>query len=206
MRLAQPLRTESVTDLLVGSRGKDEVARRLEALTCERCKRDSTGCNLPLHVERPAPPHRAVAQLAAERVRAPLGRVREHDIGVREEEQRRPVAATRDARNEVCSFRHPRVQLHLRAVFLEVLAEKLCRGGLVARRVGRVHADELLQELGHLVAERNRRHRLFLLFLRTGGQLVPRTPEGREEVVVDHLSEHLDRGALSPDDLVADDP
>jgi len=46
----------------------------------------------------------------------------------------------------------------------------------------------------------------FLLFFRAGGQLVPRTPEGGEEVVVDHLSEHFDRRALCPDDLVADDP
>src|SRR5438874_5579707 len=48
--------------------------------------------------------------------------------------------------------------------------------------------------------------RLFaLLVLRARSQLVARTPQGREEVVVDHLPEHLDRRALSTDDLVADD-
>src|SRR5690242_21162517 len=45
----------------------------------------------------------------------------------------------------------------------------------------------------------------FFLF-RTCRQLVPRAPERREEVVVDHLPEHLDRRPLGPDDLVADDP
>src|SRR6478672_12272542 len=43
------------------------------------------------------------------------------------------------------------------------------------------------------------------LFLCTRRQLVPCPPERREEVVVDHLSEHLDRCPLRPDDLVADD-
>src|ERR1043166_7692656 len=44
----------------------------------------------------------------------------------------------------------------------------------------------------------------FLVF-RTRGQLVPRAPQRREEVVVDHLPENFDGGALRADDLVADD-
>src|SRR5215212_1663882 len=43
------------------------------------------------------------------------------------------------------------------------------------------------------------------LLLGTRGQLVPRMPQGGEEIVVDHLSEHLDRRSLRADDLVADD-
>ena len=42
--------------------------------------------------------------------------------------------------------------------------------------------------------------------LRSCRQLVARTPQRREEVVVDHLPEHLDGRPLRPDDLVADDP
>src|SRR5262249_46358994 len=45
--------------------------------------------------------------------------------------------------------------------------------------------------------------RRFLLF-RSCGQLIACAPEGREEVVVDHLPEHLDRRPLRADDLVAD--
>src|SRR5436305_725610 len=43
------------------------------------------------------------------------------------------------------------------------------------------------------------------LFLRACGQLVARAPQRREEIVVDHLAEHLDRRPLRADDLVADD-
>src|SRR5262249_48515334 len=42
--------------------------------------------------------------------------------------------------------------------------------------------------------------------LRTCSQLVPRTPQSREEVVVDHLSEHLDGRSLRAHDLVTDHP
>src|SRR5688572_28619175 len=48
--------------------------------------------------------------------------------------------------------------------------------------------------------------RLFaFLFLGPCGQLVARTPQRREEVVVDHLPEHLHRRALRAHDLIADD-
>src|SRR3954451_24309038 len=50
-------------------------------------------------------------------------------------------------------------------------------------------------------------HLRFLGFLDLGprGQLVARAPQGREEVVMDHLAEQLDRRSMRPDDLVADD-
>src|SRR6266508_1150621 len=48
--------------------------------------------------------------------------------------------------------------------------------------------------------------RLFaFFFLGPRGQLVARTPQRREEVVVDHLPEHFHRCALRAHDLVADD-
>ena len=77
---------------------------------------------------------------------------------MREEEQRRAVAATADAGDEVRALGHPRIELYFRAARLEVIAEQLGRRGLVARRVGRVDADELLEELRDLVADRDRRH------------------------------------------------
>ena len=149
---------EPGADLFVGSRREDEVPCGLEALTRERGQRHRARGDLSLHVECAATPHLAVAQLAAERIRAPFGCVGQHDVGVRKEEQRGPVAATADACDEVGALGHPRVQLDLRAARLEVLAEQLGRRGLVARRVGRVDADELLEELRDLVADRDRRH------------------------------------------------
>src|SRR5881275_819099 len=43
------------------------------------------------------------------------------------------------------------------------------------------------------------------LFFRARGQLVARTPQRWKEIVVDHLSEHLDRRPLRADHLIADD-
>src|SRR5919201_130085 len=51
---------------------------------------------------------------------------------------------------------------------------------------------------------RNVRIRCFLFF-RARCELIACSPEGGEEVVVDHLPEHLHRRALRTDDLVADD-
>ncbi len=158
MRLAQPLRTEPIADLLVGRRREDQVACRLEALPRERRERNRTCGDLPLHVERAATPHLAIAQLTAERVCAPFRRIREHDVGVRQEEQGRPLPPPRNTRNEVGTFGNPRKQVHLRTAFLQVASKKLGRSGLVARRIRRVDADQLLQELRDLVAGRDRRH------------------------------------------------
>src|SRR6185437_2092120 len=47
MGLAQPLRAEACADLLVGGRGKDEVACRLEAFAREGCDRNGTRRDLP---------------------------------------------------------------------------------------------------------------------------------------------------------------
>ena len=96
MRLAQPLEPEAVTHLLVGRRSEDHVAGRLEALTDERGDRHRIRRDLPLHVERPSPPDArppalVILELARERRDGPLMRVGEHDVGVGEQEQRRPV-------------------------------------------------------------------------------------------------------------------
>ena len=79
--------------------------RGLEPLARERRDRDRVRRHLALHVERAAAPDLAVAQLARPRVDAPLGRVGEHRVGVREEQQPRPVAAPGDARDEVRPLR-----------------------------------------------------------------------------------------------------
>src|SRR5262245_2481490 len=46
---------------------------------------------------------------------------------------------------------------------------------------------------------------LSFLFFCPRRQLIPRSPECREEVVMDHLPEHLDWRSLRSHDLVADD-
>ena len=56
MGLAQPLRAEARADFLVGCRGEDQVACRLEAFPRERRERNGARRHLPLHVERAAAP------------------------------------------------------------------------------------------------------------------------------------------------------
>ena len=150
----EPVEPEAVADLLVGRGDEDEVAVVTPALARERGERDGARGDLALHVERAAAPDEAVAELAAERVGAPLARVGGHDVGVREQRERRAAAGAAQARDEVRPLGHLRVQLALDARVLEEVAEQLRRRGLVAGRVRRVDADQLPQELDRLVAQR----------------------------------------------------
>ncbi len=104
---AEPREPEVDADLLVGGRDEDHVALRLEALARERRHRDRARGHLALHVERAASPDLAVAELAGPRIELPLGRIREHRVRVREEREPRPVAAARDAGDEVRALREP---------------------------------------------------------------------------------------------------
>ena len=153
MRLAQPLEAEAGAGLLVGGRREDQVAARPEALARERRDRNRVRRDLALHVESAAAPDHSVAQLARERRHRPLGRVGEHDVRVAEEEERRAVPA-RDPRDEIRTLRRPRDQLALDAVGGEVVAQELRRRGLVAGRIRRVDADQPLEEVGDLFAQR----------------------------------------------------
>jgi hypothetical protein len=96
----------------------------------------------------------AVAKLAAERFGLPLGRVRRHDVGVREERERRATTGAADPRDEVGALRGLRDQPALDARVLEVGAQVLRGRRLVARRVRRVDADQLPQERRDLAQRR----------------------------------------------------
>ena len=75
------------------------------------------------------------------------------------------------------------------------------RPRLVPGRVDGVEAQELLEELRHLLAER---HTGF--GLRPGRELVPDVPELGEDDRLHEPAEHLDRRPLRADDAVADHP
>ena len=117
MLRAEPREPEAVAHLLVGRRREDEVAGGLESLACERRDRDGARRDLALHVERTAAPDLVVAHLAGERRHRPLACVGEHDVGVAEEEERRPVAASADPRDEVRPLGHARVESRTRSPF-----------------------------------------------------------------------------------------
>ena len=151
--LAEPRQAEPLADLLVGGRDEDQVSRGLEPLAREGRDRDRARSNLALHIERPAAPDLAVAQLARPRTDLPLGRIRQNGVGVREEEQARATAAPRQPRDEIRALGHLRVELALDAVLGEVVAQQLRRDRLVAGRVDGVELNQLPQELDNLGAE-----------------------------------------------------
>src|SRR5439155_7950857 len=110
--------------------------------------------NLALHVERPAAPDLAVAELAGPRIDLPLGPIRDDRVRVQEENQARPAAPAGQARDEVRPLGHLRVELSRDTALREVVAQQLRRGRLVAGRIDGVDADQLLEELRDRVAER----------------------------------------------------
>ena len=69
-----------------------------------------------------------------------------------QEQEPGPAGRTGDPRDEVRPLGHARVQLGGDAVVAEVVAEQPGRRGLVARRIDRVEADQLLEELDDLRA------------------------------------------------------
>jgi len=158
MLLDEPLEPEARPDLLVGCRDEDQVAFRLEPVACKRGDRDRARGHLPLHVERATTPDLTLTDLARPRVRLPFRRVRTHRVRMGQKGQPRPVAGPRNPGDEVRAFRRFRIELTRDAVRLEVLAQHLCGPDLVAGRVDGVEPDQLLEEVGDLVAERNRRH------------------------------------------------
>ncbi len=158
MLLDEPLEPEARPDLLVGCRDEDQVAFRLEPVACKRGDRDRARGHLPLHVERAATPDLAVAELARPRIGLPFRGVREHGVRMGQKGQPGPAATPRDPGDEVRALRHLRVELTRDAARLEVFAQHLRSPGLVARRIDGVKPDQLLEKVGDLLAEGNRRH------------------------------------------------
>ena len=76
-------------------------------------------------------------------------------VRVREESEPWHGAVSRDARDEIRPVRDFGVELDLDPVLLEVLAQKLRRQGLVPGRVDRVEADQLPEEVGRLLTQRD---------------------------------------------------
>jgi hypothetical protein len=155
MLRAEPGEPDVDADLLVGRSDEDQVPAGTEPLARERRHRHSARRDLSLHVERAAAPDLAAAELARPGIDLPLGRVREHRVGVREEREPGPVARAGNPRDEVGPLRLLGVELAGDSVLLEIGPEELGRTGLVPRRIDGVEPDQLLEEPGDLVAERD---------------------------------------------------
>jgi hypothetical protein len=78
-----------------------------------------------------------------------------HGVRMREESESRPSAVPGNPRDEVGPIRDFGVELDLDPVLLEVLAQQLRGQGLVPGRVDRVEADQLPEEVGRLLTQRD---------------------------------------------------
>ena len=140
--------------LLVRLGDQHEIAAGPDAAPRDQREREHVADGVRLHVERAASPDVAVAHDTGERVDAPCAAVGVHDVGMPEQRQRRPLAAALDARHEVRALRVARDELARDALALEEPLQEDRGGGLVARRVRRVDADQVRKELRGLVPER----------------------------------------------------
>jgi hypothetical protein len=178
MVLGEPHRALAAAGLLVDDAHDQKVAvRRAPARPRERHRGRDLGRRLGLHVLRPAAPQDPVDHVARPRVALPLRGVGEHGVDVREQAQRRPVAGSSPAartargpgipattgdviltaaakpRDEVGAPLGATEQVDLEARVAQHAGEQLLRRALVARRVDRVDAHQLLQQLGRLALE-----------------------------------------------------
>ena len=139
--------------LLVGLGDQQHVAVRDVAAAREHREGDGARGRLALHVERATAPEVAVAHLARERRHRPVGRVGVDDVGVAGERERRAGAAAAHPRDQVGAPRIARDALALHAVAREIGLEHLGAERLVARRIGRVDADQVARQVDDLVEQ-----------------------------------------------------
>jgi len=100
-----------------------------------------------LHVERAAPPDVVVDELGAERRLCPLLAGRRDDVDVAVEHERRAAVRARVARDQVRASGDLLDALGLDAAFAKQRLDIRDAGLLVPRRVRRVEADQVTQEL-----------------------------------------------------------
>ncbi len=150
MGLTKPLRAKLAAGLLVHD-GHDQqlAARGTPSFAREPRHGGDLGGDLGLHVERAAPPHEALGNLARPGVVRPLSPIREHRVDVAEITEGR-VGGTFNlafqSGHQVRALGSDAKQLTLKAGVGEDLPQVLDRGALVAGRVDRVEANQALKE------------------------------------------------------------
>ena len=155
--LDEVLRTPGPERLLVGDCEVDEGALRREAGARQPAEGNRLGRREVQHVDRPAPPHEAVDEVAGIGLSAPPLLVDGDDVGVTHEQQARRVGiGALDARDEARASGLRLEPLHVEPGAPEVTLEDVGGVGLVARLDGAVvHAlrlDQLLEQVDRLVA------------------------------------------------------
>ena len=159
-------RAEVAARLLVGEDAQDHIARRRLPARLRAHERSQHHRDAALHVQRAATPHVAAVELARERRPAPLP-ARRDDVDVALQQQRRARSASGQARDQVRALLLARDYLHLAAELLEQAAYPFDALALVARRVARVEAEQLLQQLDGAILNVRARHSRSLSDLRS---------------------------------------
>ncbi len=133
--------------LLVGDRREDHVARERDLRSGEQREDRRAHGDHVLHVDGPASPDVAIDDLRTEGVVLPFGRVGLDHVQVAGQEQRRRATVTAHARDETGPSGLGLEQRGLDARLAQPLGDTLGGGPLVARRVDRRDAHEVLEQL-----------------------------------------------------------
>ena len=113
----EPRRAEVDAHLLVRGEREDDVAGGSHALTRQRGERDRSRGDVTLHVEGAASPDLAVDEVARPGVAGPLGRLREHRVGMGQQDEPGPVAPL-EPRDDVRAVGCLRDELRVATPFL----------------------------------------------------------------------------------------
>ncbi len=144
---------EVAAGLLVAQHAQDQIPGRAPPGGGRPHERGHHHRHAALHVERPAAPHEAVVLLAAERIVRPAPGRRNH-VDVPLHQQRRRGTLAGQARDQVGTLGVRGDDPGLTAEAVEQPAHPLHALALVARRVRRVEAQQLREQLGRAVLER----------------------------------------------------
>ena len=147
--------------LLVGHGPEDQIAARSEPFVGETPDGEGHRCRLVQHVDRAAPPHLAVDELAPERISRPtVGLVRRDDVGVPHERQRRRGRVrSGDARHERSATVDGLVPVDVDAGSFHDGTQGVGVDRFVAQRRDAVEpahaavADQHPEQFGHLIAQ-----------------------------------------------------
>jgi hypothetical protein len=139
---------------LIGLRDQEQIAAGLKTGASKMRDRDTPRRELVLHVARTATPDVAVVvKVSAKRRVRPILSIGRHHIRVAHQCQRWTIARARQASDQIRAFGITRHELNLQPIGLEILLDDHRDRRLAPRRVRRVDAHKIAQQLDRFVSE-----------------------------------------------------
>jgi hypothetical protein len=146
-------RPEVATVFFVTEDAQDDIPREGELLGLGAEEGRDEHRHAALHIQRTAPPEIAIGLIPGERRMGPPLPLCRHHIDVPIQQQWGGVALALEPRDEIRPARNPLQQLHGDVVALKQAGEITDALGLVTRGVGRVEAEEELQQFRRPVVD-----------------------------------------------------